>query len=75
MILCRSVGRLTSLSRSRWSHWTIAAIVVAHALAHPLSTLPLTDLCGTGSRVTVVIAIAGNEHAAANAIMAAGAAA
>ena len=45
-------------------------LVVEHALAHPLSALPLMDLCGPGSRVTVVIAIAGSEHDAANAFMA-----
>jgi lactate racemase len=44
-------------------------VVAEHALAHPLSTLQLADLCGTGSRVTVVIAIAGSEHDAANAVM------
>jgi nickel-dependent lactate racemase len=43
--------------------------VVEHSLAHPLSSLPLADLCGTGTRVTVVVAIAGREHDAANAEM------
>ncbi|HEY3289405.1 MAG TPA: lactate racemase domain-containing protein, partial [Anaerolineae bacterium] len=43
---------------------------VEHALAHPLSLLPLADLAGPGTRVTVVIAITGHEHDAANAAMA-----
>ncbi len=40
-----------------------------HALAHPLSSLPIMDLCGPGSRVTVVAAIAGRARDAANAAM------
>ncbi|MCL5275050.1 MAG: lactate racemase domain-containing protein [Chloroflexi bacterium] len=43
--------------------------IVDHALAHPLSTLPIMDLCGPGCRVTVVVAIAGRERDAANAVM------
>ena len=43
---------------------------VEYALAHPLSSLPLTDLSSAGTRVTVVVAIAGHERDAANAVMA-----
>jgi nickel-dependent lactate racemase len=43
--------------------------VVEHALAHPLSSLPLAELCGPGSRVTLVCAISGHERDAANAIL------
>jgi nickel-dependent lactate racemase len=39
---------------------------VEYALAQPLSSLPLTELCGPGSRVTVVCAISGHEHDIAN---------
>ena len=39
---------------------------VDYALAHPLSSLPLTELCGPESRVTVVCAISGHEHDSAN---------
>jgi nickel-dependent lactate racemase len=39
---------------------------VDYALAHPLSSLPLTELCGPGSRVTMVCAISGHEHDSAN---------
>jgi lactate racemase len=43
--------------------------VVEHALSHPVSSLPLSELCGPSSRVTVVCAIAGHERDAANAVM------
>lgn len=42
---------------------------VSHALAHPLSSLPLTELCGPGSHVTLVCAINGHERDAANAVL------
>ena len=42
---------------------------VEYALAHPLSSLPLTELCGPGSRVTVVCAISGHEHRSVNATL------
>ena len=35
--------------------------LIEHALANPISSLPLTDLCGAGTRVTVVVAIAGRN--------------
>jgi nickel-dependent lactate racemase len=35
---------------------------IEHALAHPLSSLPASELCGPGSKVTVVCAIAGHER-------------
>jgi nickel-dependent lactate racemase len=42
---------------------------VNYALVHPLSSLPLTELCGSGSKVTVVCAISGHEHDAANQVL------
>jgi nickel-dependent lactate racemase len=44
-------------------------VAIDHALAHPLSSLPLADLCSTGSRITVVVSIAGHERDIANAAM------
>ena len=43
---------------------------VDYALGHPLSSLAIADLCGIGTRVTVVVAIAGHERAAAASILA-----
>ena len=45
-------------------------LIVEHALARPASSLPLPDLCGPGSRVTVVCAIHGYERNSVNAMLA-----